>query len=250
MPLMKLLRLAILCALLFGPLGMLSAVWAVVSIGRGEYLTAVVLLGFAIFCLGFIIPFAKTVPGRVSPGGEYDDAGTTIRPDRGIDVPIQVSLLGLVVAGGLFAIFAPLGKLDIPVPEQMRLYLPFVGGVAAVAGAPISWRTLRRGSSKYLRLTPDGLAIVQGWRPQSGDWAQVADVTDVAPSQSAPTSSAVVVVMSDGIALTLSAASFTPDGRDLRELVRFYWLHPDRRDELTDGRAVKRLTDGRFAAGS
>jgi hypothetical protein len=202
------------------------------------------------FCLGFIVPFAKTVPGKVSPGGEFDDAGTTIRPDRGIDIPIQVSLLGLVVASGLFAILAPLGKLDIPVPEQMRLYLPFVSAVAALIGAPISWRTLRRGSLQYLRMTSNGFVIVQGWRPQSGAWAQVTDVTDVAPSQSAPMPSAIVVVMTDGNVLTLPAASFTPDGRDLRELVRFYWLHRDRRDELTDGRALKRLTDGRFAAGS
>jgi hypothetical protein len=138
---MKLLSLAILCAMLFGPLGVLSAFWAVVSIGRGEYLTAVVSIGFAMFCLGFIIPFAKTVPGKVCPRGDFDDEGTTIRPDRGIDIPIQVALLGLVVAGGLFAVFAPLGTLDIPVPEQMRLYLPFVGGVAAVAG--VAWRRSR-----------------------------------------------------------------------------------------------------------
>jgi hypothetical protein len=27
----------------------------------------------------------------------------------------------------------------------------------------------------------------------------------------------------------------------LRELIRFYWKHPESRDELTDGRAVERL---------
>jgi len=247
---MKMLPLAILGALFFGPLGVLCTVWAAISIGRGGYLTAVVSVGFAMFCLGLIIPFAKAVPGRLTPRGEFDDEGTTIRPDHGIDIPVQIAVLGLTVAGGLFAILGPLGMVDIPVPEQMRYAIPFVSAIAAIMGVPILWRTLRRGSLQYLRLTPDGFVFVQGWRPESGDWAQVADVTDAAPSQTAPTPNAVVVVMSDESVMTLPGASFTPEGRDLRELVRFYWLHPDRRDELTDGRGLKRLSERRFAAGS
>ncbi|MGE2718447.1 hypothetical protein [Mycolicibacterium celeriflavum] len=247
---MKILPIAILCALLAGPVGILAAVWAVISVGRGEYLTTGVSLGFSMFCLGFIVPFAKVVPGKVSPAGEFDDEGTTIRPDRGIDIPIQIAVLGLTVASGFFAIFGPLGMVDIPVPEQMRYAIPFVSAVAAIMGVPILWRTLRRGSLHYLRLTPDGFVFVQGWRPESGDWTQVLDVTDAAPSQTTPTPNAVVMVMSDGSAPTLPAASFTPDGRDLRELVRFYWRYPGCRDELTDGRALKRLSDSRFTAGS
>ncbi|ODQ85524.1 hypothetical protein [Mycolicibacterium holsaticum] len=249
---MKMLPLAILCALLFGPVGILSAVWAVVNIARGDFLTATVSAGFAVFLLGFIIPFARTVPGKVSPRGEFDSEGTTIRPDRGIDVPLQASLLGLVVAGGLYAIFAPLGMVEIPIPETFRLYFPFASAAAAVMGAPIVWRTFRRGSLQYLRLTPNGFKFVQGWRPQEGDWAQVVDVIDASPNESAPTPTptptpnAIVVVMSDESVLSLPAASFTPEGRGLRELVRFYWQNPDRRDELTDGQALKRLADGRF----
>ncbi|SEH47589.1 hypothetical protein SAMN04489835_0241 [Mycolicibacterium rutilum] len=247
---MKTVPIAILCALLFGPLGILAAIWAVLSVGRGEFLAAVVSLGFAMFCLGLIVPFAKVVRKKISPVGEFDGEGTTIRPDRGIDLPIQISVLGLTVAGALFAIFGPLGMVDIPVPVQMRYAIPFVSAAIAMMGAPILWRTLRRGSLQYLRLTPDGFVIVQGWRPRSGDWAQVANVTDMAPGQSAQTPSAVVLVMSDGSAPTLPGASFTPEGRDLRKLVRFYWMHADRRDELTDGRALRRLADGRFSADS
>ncbi|KUI09928.1 hypothetical protein AU190_05815 [Mycolicibacterium acapulense] len=244
---MKVLSIALLCTLLFGPVGVIGAVWAVVNVVRGEYLTAVVSLGFAMFCLGLIIPFAKAVPGNLAPSGEFDYQGTTIRPDRGVDIPIQISLLGLTVASGLFAILEPTGLLDIPVPEQMRLYIQFVSAAVAIMGAPILWRTFRRGSLQYLRLTPNGFTFVEGWRPQGGDWAQVVDVTDASPNQSAPTPNSVVVLMSDEEVLTFPAASFTPEGRALRELVRFYWQNPDRRDELTDGRALKRLADGRFA---
>ncbi|MGV0646327.1 hypothetical protein ABQE44_23315 [Mycolicibacterium sp. XJ2546] len=243
---MKVLPIAIICTLLFGPVGIIGAVWAVINIGRSEYLTAVVSLGFAMFCLGLIAPFAKTVPGKLIPSGEFDDEGTTIRPDRGVDIPLQISLLGLTVASGLFAIFGPTGLLDIPVPEQMRLYIPFVSAATAIMGAPIMWRTLRRGSLQYLRLTPNGFTFVQGWRPQRGDWAQVVDVPDASANESAPTPSAIVVVMSDENVLTLPGASFTPEGRAIRELVRFYWQNPGHRDELTDGQALKRLADGRF----
>lgn len=238
---MKLIPLAIVCGILFGPLGLLCVGWAVISFGRGEILTALTAIGFAMFCLGFITPFAKTVPGKVSPRVEFDGEGTTVRPDRGIDIPLQIALLGLTIAGGLSAIFGPLKQVQIPVPEQMRYAVPFVGAVAAIMGAPIMWRTLRRGSFQYLRMTPTGFVVVQGWRPQSGDWAQVVDVAEAAPNQTAPTPNAVVVVTADDSVITLPGASFTPEGRQLRQWVRFYWLHPDSRGELTDERAMKRL---------
>lgn len=247
---MKLLPIGIICTLLFGPVGIMGVVWAVINIGRGEYLTAVVSLGFAMFCLGLIAPFAKAVPGNLVPSGVFDDQGTTIRPDRGVDIPIQISLLGLTVSSGLFAVLGPSGILNIPVPEQMRLYIPFVSAIAAIMSAPIMWRTFRRGSLQYLRLTLKGFTFVQGWRPQGGDWAQVVDVTDASPNQSAPTPNSIVMVMRDGEVLTMPAASFTPEGRALRELVRFYWENPDRRDELIDGQALKRLADGPFGEGS
>jgi len=78
----------------------------------------------------------------------------------------------------------------------------------------------------------------------------VEDVTDEAPGQTAPTPNAIVMVMADGSAPTMAAASCTPDGVALRQLVRFYWQHPDNRGELTDGRALKRVADERFEAGS
>jgi hypothetical protein len=238
---MKLVPLAILCGVLFGPLGVLCVSWAVISLGRGEILTALTAVGFGMFCLGFIFPFAKTVPGKVTPRVMFDGEGTTVRPDRGIDMPLQVALLGLTIAGGLSAIFGPSGIVEIPVPEQMRYAVPFVGAAAAMMGGPIMWRTLRRGSFQYLRMTPTGFVVVQRWRPRSGDWAQVVDVAEAAPNQTASTPNAVVVVMSDDGVITLPGASFTPEGRQLRQWVRFYWLHPDSREELTDERASTRL---------
>jgi hypothetical protein len=232
---------AILAWLLFGAIGTVAAFLAVRSLVRGEYPTAVVALGGSAFCYGLITPLAKVVRGRQAPRVEVDDAGTTFRPDRGIDIPIQVSLVGAVIASALIAVIAPLGKLDIAVPPFMRYSLPFMGAVIVAMGAPMLWRNVSRGSTKYLRMTPDGFELSQGLRSHSGDWEQVQDVTDEAPGQQAPTPGAVVFVMSDDTAPTIAAGAMTPDGTAMRNLVRFYWEHPESRGELTDGRALKRL---------
>jgi hypothetical protein len=238
---MKVLPIAILCGLFCGTLGTLSAIWTALCFGRGDFVTAAVTLGVAAFCFGFIIPFFKVIPGNIASHANCDGEGTTFRPDRGIDIPIQISIFGLVLASALFTIFAPLGKVDIPVPPSMRYSIPFTTGVFLLMGVPLVWRNFRRGGIKYLRLTPEGFELEQGWRSQSGDWAQVQGVNDEAPGPQAPTPDAIVFVMSDGSAPTLAAGSMTPNGSAMRDLVRFYWEHPESRDELTDGGALKRF---------
>jgi hypothetical protein len=247
---MKVLPIAILGGVLCGTFGVFSAVWTVLFIVRGELLNAAVTLGVSAFCFGFVIPFFKVVPRNIAPRVKFDNGGTTFRPDGGIDIPIQISVFGLVLASALFVIFAPLGKVDIPVPPSMRYSIPFTCGVVVLMGVPLVWRNFRRGGTKYLRLTPSGYELAQGWGSASGDWEQVQDVTDEAPGQQAPTPGAVVFVMSDDSAQTLAAGGITPDGSALRELVRFYWQHPESRGELTDGRALKRLAEERFDAPS
>ncbi|PXW96709.1 hypothetical protein [Mycolicibacterium moriokaense] len=212
------------------------------NVVRGEYLTAVVALGGCAFCYGLIFPVPKVIRGKVTPRADVDDAGTTFRPDRGIDIPVQVSLLGAVVASALIAVLVPLGKLDIPVPPSMRLSLPFMSSLIVAMGTPMLLRNVSRGgTTKYLRLTPAGFELSQGLRSHSGDWQQVQDITDEAPGKQAPTPSAIVFVMSDDSAPKIAAGAMTPGGTALRELVRFYWQHPESRGELTDGGAVKRL---------
>ena len=113
------------------------------------------------------------------------------------------------------------------------------------------WRNVSRGgTTKYLRLTPQGFELSEGLRSASGDWAQVMDISDQVPRQQAPSPGAVVFVMSDESTPRIAAGAMTPDGSALRDLVRFYWEQPDSRGELTDGRALKRLADERFEAGS
>ena len=117
---------AILAWLFFGAIGTVAAFLTVRSLLPGEYPSAVAALGACAFCFGMIIPLAKVVRGNQVPNVEVDDAGTTFRPDRGIDIPIQVSLFGLILACALITVLLPSGRLDIPVPPFMRYSLPFI----------------------------------------------------------------------------------------------------------------------------
>jgi hypothetical protein len=203
----------------------------------------VVALGGATFCFGFVIPLFKSVPGRVAPRIRIDREGTTFRPDPGIDIAMQAGVIGGVVACVLIIILLPAGKLAIPVPPHMRYSLPFMAGVIAVTGAPMACRNLMRGSMSYLRLTPTGFELAQGWQPQRGDWASVTGVSTEVPGQKASTPSTIAFLMTDGSTPWMAAGTFTPEGSALRDLVRFYWQHPEARDELTDGRVAQRLAE-------
>jgi hypothetical protein len=229
--------------LFIGALGVFCSVVMVVQVTRGEVPSAAVALGGATFCLGPVIPLFRTVPGRVTPRIRVDGEGTVFRPDPGIDIPMQAAVVGAVVACVLIIILLPAGKLAIPVPPHMRYSLPFMAGVLAVTGIPMVYRNLLRGSMSYLRLTPTGFELAQDWQPQRGEWASVTDVSAEVPGQKTSTPSTIAFLMTDDSTPWMAAGTLTPEGSALRDLVRFYWQHPEARDELTDGRAALRLTE-------
>ena len=238
---MKFRTSAIFGWLFFGSFGVFTAAWTVVFIVRGQFLNSVVAFGLSVFCFGLILPLFTVIPGNVAPRVDVGDEGTTFWPDRSIEIPMQIAMLGGVTASAVYTIFAPAGKVAIPIPPAMRYSVPFTAGVFLLFVVPLLWRNFRRGSMKYIRLSPSGFELEEGWRSHSGDWDKVKDVTDAAPGQRASTSGPIVFVMSDESTPTISASGMTPDGKALRDLVRFYWLHPESRAELADGRAVERL---------
>ena len=81
-----------------------------------------------------------------------------------------MALSGLVVASAMITVLAPTGKLDHSGTALHAVLASVHGRVLVVTGVPLLWRNLRRGSTKYLRLTPDGFELAQGWRSESGDW--------------------------------------------------------------------------------
>lgn len=230
------------------PLGLLAAVWAIICVSRSEFLTAVVSASFGLAFIVMTVPSMRSITSKIEPRVSYDGNGTTLRSDSVFDAATCASVAAIVFSCLMFAIFQPIGMLDIPVPHSLRYSIPFLAGVVALLGVPFIWLIIRRGGTKYLRLTPAGYEVAEGYSPERGGWDEIIEVTGVVPDSNRQVPNAVVLMKSDGTAAVLAAGPITPGGRDLRELVRFYWQHPDHRDELTDDRARERLRSKRFDA--
>jgi hypothetical protein len=232
---------------LFSAFGAFCAYWGVVFLIRGEFLTALPVLAFGVSWFGVAAVGMRTSRGRVTARTEFDNAGTTIRPDRVVDQLSRLVLAGGVVAVALFAVLAPVGLLAIPIPRVQRFALPVVAAITAVMGAVMLWRNIRQGSLSYLRLTPSGFEFGGGLSTMRGDWSAVKGVTDTQPGARNLTASAIVVKMPDRKVRTVaSTGSYTADADALRDMVRFYWQRPEARSELTTGAASTRLSPSGF----
>jgi hypothetical protein len=76
-----------------------------------------------------------------------------------------------------------------------------------------------------------------------GEWDDVTDIADHRPGKSSPLRATLFVTFRDGRTRTQAIDSYTRKGEALRRLVRYYWLYPDRRAELTDGKVIERLAE-------
>ena len=76
-----------------------------------------------------------------------------------------------------------------------------------------------------------------------GDWDDVVDITDRRPGKAPPLRATLFVKFSDGKIRTQAIDSYTPGGQALRRLVRYYWINPERRDELAEDRSAARLVE-------
>lgn len=230
------------------PLGLLATVWAIICVTNNEFLTAVVSVSFGVMFISMTVPSMRSITSRIEPRVSCNGLGTTVRSDLIFDVATFTTIAAAVFSCVMFAIFQPLGMLDIPVPHSLRYSIPFLAGVVGLMGVPFIWLMIHRGGTKYLRLTPAGYEVAEGYKPERGGWDEIIDVTRVVPESIRQVPNALVLMKSDGTAAVLAAGPITPGGRDLRELVRFYWQHPAYRDELADDRALERLRHKNFAA--
>lgn len=227
-----------------GPIVALSLWWAGVTFGRGEYLTVAVLLLVAVSLVGMIpVPLVLALLGRVTPRARFDDQATTIRPDRVVDGFQRWGTLGTYVAAATIAIFRPLGMVDIPLPSHVgyRGSLIVTVYVVAVFGIYEVWKAFRPAGVSFVRLTAKGFAMSQASSSMEGEWDDVVAITDRKRGKKPPYRAMAFVEFDDGRVLTQVVDDYTPGGEAMRRWVNYYWLYPNHRDELTDGRAIERL---------
>ena len=231
--------------LLFAGVGSVSLYWLVVSLAAGDTLAAVTAVGIAAFCFGLITRRLRYARAQVR--GRVDGSGTTFLPDKILDLSTQVLSIGGLVAMSLIAIFLPTGKLDMPVPSSAAgLSMTFSGAAGAIAALPLVVSNLKHRTTEFLRLTPTGFETYSGVFVTKGQWADIKSVAESVPGGTTKDPSLMVIVMSDGKTTRLSGREFTQGDNALRELVRFYWSHPEHRNELCDGTALTRLRNENF----
>ncbi|MBB5164143.1 hypothetical protein [Mycobacterium sp. AZCC_0083] len=232
---------------LFSVFGAFCAYWGVVFLSRGEFMTALAVLAVGVSWFGLVAIGIRTSRRTVTARTEFDAVGTTIRPDRVVDLLSRSVLASGTAAATLFAVLAPVGLLAIPIPRVQRYALPVGAAIVALIGATMLWRTIRQGSLSYMRLTTSGFEFGGGLSAMRGDWSAVKAVTDTRPGARNLTASAIIVKLSDRKVCTVaSTGSYTADENALRDMVAFYWRHPEARSELTDGAASARLSPSGF----
>ncbi|MGV0625639.1 hypothetical protein [Mycolicibacter minnesotensis] len=231
----------LILGLTLGTPGVLSVVWFVASLSRGEYLTAATVFGIPILVLGTLIPPVIAKTGNVRFRGEHTAEGTLIRPDRRFDFLTQAAGCATLVSMGLYAIFTPLGKVNVPVPPGMGPYFMFTCTAGVIAAAPSLWAIPAHGGVHYLRLSPEGFEIWQGLRTVRCGWDELRDIRAWPPGGSLPLRGTIYLVCADGQTRSIVTDGYTPGGHAVRVWMRFYWTNPDHRAELTDHRALERL---------
>jgi hypothetical protein len=232
---------------LFSAFGAFCVYWGVVFLSRGGFVTALPVLAFGVCWFGLVATGIRTSRGTVTARTAFDAGGTTIRPDRMVDRLSRLVLASGVFAAALFAVLAPAGLLVIPIPSVQRFALPAVAAITALVGVIRLWRTIRQGSLSYIRLTPSGFEFGGGLSTLRGDWSAVKAVTDAQPGTRNMTASAIVVKLPGRKVCTVaSTGSYTANVDALRDMVSFYWQHPEARPELTTNSASTRLSPSGF----
>jgi hypothetical protein len=226
--------------IVFGPFGVFCLAWACIYIARGEYLSAVVAIGFASFTLGLVLMLAIVASRKVKPRVQREDGAIMLRPDRRVDNLLMASTFGAFLGMAVYAIFAPLDMIAIRVPRNDERFFVFACGAAVLVGVYSLRQIIRRRGTSYVRMTVDGLELGNTVNSAERMWDEVTDVAD-RPRQARQPTGTTYITTADGRTRTLPSDWYTPGGRALRDLVRFYWQHSERREELTDGRAAERL---------
>ncbi|SEH60208.1 hypothetical protein SAMN04489835_1901 [Mycolicibacterium rutilum] len=238
-------RAVVLSIALLG-VGVFTGVWAVLWLLRGSYLTALIVCGVTVWAVGFATYFLATTVGKAKPRLESGSAGTILRPGRFVDAAFVLATGTVFVAAVLYLIFAPLGMVDYVPTGVMQLAVP--GGCVALVlfGAPTLYRMARHGGGGHLRVDPAGFEVWNGqWGTlRRGTWDEIEDITDHPAKGGKPFNEVIVFALPKGRTAVLIADAITGDVAALREWVRFYWRHPQHRDELGDGRALQRLGQG------
>lgn len=242
MTLTKKLNLGFLVAF-FGGAGVFITAWAAIWLARGSFLTGIVALGFALLSFGFSFQMGYVFAAAPRPRTHWGTDGTVVRTSRSVDMVFGVSHVAGFCTAALYLAFAPFNVIDWEPPRVLRFAVPAFCVFLLLFGAPTLYRAFKHGGESHLRLDPNGFEVWNGsWGLEKrGSWEDVEEILDHPVRGRKIRRDMIVFVLPKGRSAMLVTDAITNDSHALREWVRFYWKHPQYRDELTDGRALQRL---------
>ncbi len=197
--------------------------------------------------------FASLIPAAQRWRVDVEARGLVVRPNRLRVAAFMTAVMSLLLGFFGLGLLQMLGKLAAPgrtTPTQrdhaLDTLIPIVGVVCGVVALMIAvFLLLARGNTGSLVVAPNGVAL---WSRRSLNmpWDAVRAVS-LGGGSTAPNAGDLVI---DGEPqpLKLSMILFPKDTTALAELVRFYWLSPRNRVELSNGQALARWQERDFPA--
>jgi len=212
---------------------------------HGNYLTTVLVFGFATFPVLLITALLLAAAGKTRARTTSDVTGFTVWPDKRFSALILTGLTVMAPSAILFAFFVPRGVIDFPMSRGMQVFSPALFMAAAVFAIGGLGAVLRRGGVGYLKFTPAMVEIADALKTRTLEWDDIIDVKDHSETKKAGRSA--VLCLRDGSEKVIGGPNlYVPTGVPLYWLVRHYWKNPVDRMELVDTRAAERFRDGRF----
>ncbi|WP_242639963.1 hypothetical protein [Mycolicibacterium sp. S2-37] len=160
-----------------------------------------------------------------------------------MDTVFVVSTAAITVAATLYLVFSRFGMVDYVPAGVMRVAVPAGCAALVLFGVPTLYRMMKHRGGAHLRLDPNGFEVWNGqWGSfRRGAWEDVKQIQDHPPRGAKPFNDVIVFVLPKGPSAMLVSDTVTGNGRALQDWVQFYWHHPECRDELVDGRGLRRL---------
>ena len=219
------------------------------------------MLAFTALLLFAIALWTRNAAG--APVITHDPTGTTVRASTAQRALAAVALIFAALAAVLIGYLQLRGQIHWDphahgrgrsAPVIMPILLPLIG-LAAAVGLPFLVRALfDLRSPTFIELTPAGIRMAYNPRKQrTVAWEDIADIPAVDPWARSQ-GRMLTIVPRQGRRIATPQIGIGENLCRVSDLLRFYWNHPDRRHELTDGtataRASQRTIDGAVRTGA
>ncbi|MDP9168550.1 MAG: hypothetical protein M3O32_21175 [Actinomycetota bacterium] len=213
---------------------------------RGRLFEGAVSFGFVVMfvVLGIAMQLLARCPTVLR--ASHDGTGTLLRPNRIIMNLLIAVLVYFIPLGLAVVIFTLTGDLQLFPSKRARIAAMVLMALTTMTVVSGLLTARRRGGVGYVKLTPTGIDIADVKSTESVAWADIVGVDDHSDVNK-KIRRAAVLRRREGAETSIGSCDlYVPNGVGLYWMVWHYWRHPDDRVELTDGRALARLEEGRF----